>query len=250
MSYTGHLGYVPVQLIQHCQKNHLENTLRVYLALKYGNSDGIVTYNKQMLEYYSCELGVSERTIKNQIKRLQELKWISIDEHKTLFIRSYKWLERDAEWGFRTRVELTRKDLEKDRFKPYLMGAVIGYFVKLQRDNMYSTGRREARPVQLKYTPFPLSYSYLNTLTNKCNDQLNSNIKWAIKLGYIKKVLKITPVKLLTTKSEVLALRKDDVEMKGYLFWKEGKAYLRHSDHFLGLLHYKKFRKRRNQIAA
>ena len=241
MSYTGHLGYVPVQLIQHCQKHHMENTLRVYLALKYGSKDGNVTYNKEMIVEYISVLGVSERTIKNQIKRLQELKWVSIDKHKTLFIRSFKWLERDVEHRFRSRVELTWKDLKKDSFKPYLMGAVIGYFVKLQRTKEYSEGRKKARSLHLKHTPFPLSYSYLNKLTNKSHSELDRLIKKAVKLRFIVKEQYMEPLNI--SKEELFELRKRGYGDTAFPVWKKGKAYLQRANQFIGLLHYKKFKR-------
>lgn len=241
MSYAGHLGYVPVQLIQHCQNNHLENTLRVYLALKYWSGDGSVTYNKEMLVHYSRELSVSERTIRNQIKRLQKLKWVSIDKHMTLFIRSFKWLERDVEHRFRSRVELTWKDLKKDSFKPYLMGAVIGYFVKVQRTKEYLEGRKKARSLHLKYTPFPLSYSHLNKLTNKSHSELDKLIKKAVKLRFIVKEQNME--RLYISKEELNELRKQGYEGVGFPVWKKGKAYLQHSNNFLELLHYKKIKK-------
>lgn len=241
MSKSGHLGYVPVQLIQHCQKHHLENTLRVYLALKYGSTNGNVTYNKRLLVEYSHKLDVSERTIKNQVKRLQELKWVSIDKQKTLFVRGFKCLERDVEHRFRSRVEITWQDLKKDSFKPYLMGAVIGYFVKLQRTKQYSEGRKKARSLHLKYTPFPLSYSYLKKLTNKSHSELDRLIKKAVKLRFIVKEQNMEPLNI--SKEELFELRKTDYEGAGFPVWKKGKSYLQHANSFLELLHYKKLKR-------
>lgn len=238
MNTSRHLGYVPIQLIQYCLKKNLENTLRVYLALKYADTNGIMQLNKGLEKEFSEWLEITPRTLKNQLKRLEELKWIGKSKNHTLFVRGYGQLKTDISTRYKTRLELHSNYLLKENFKAYLIGAVIGFFVKLQRAKMYLTGSKKAGSQQLKYTPYPLSLRYLNRMTGKNHRELIKHIDKAVHLGYVSKHPKIKELDISC--SQISAYLENYPSQKAHPQCIRGKVYLRYPDHFIGNLKYQR----------
>ncbi|NVK04979.1 MAG: hypothetical protein HWD92_09150 [Flavobacteriia bacterium] len=235
------VGSIPVQLLNYCTRNHLENPLRVYLYLKYTSGNGVLLHSRELEIQSAVELEWSRRTIRDHLKRLTELNWISKDKEGRVFIRGYQFLSRYLKLRFTATVEMREHDLFKLNYKPYLSGAEVGYISKKKLAIARRSGSIKPDSPQYLLAPQPLSLRLLQDEFNLTPRELLKRLKKAQECGYIriiscKETTSISP-------SELKMLQRNNPYDGCYPRYINGKVVLVHPNRYAPTLKYMRWKK-------
>lgn len=176
---------VPIEMCVFVLENNLENTFRFYLLLKLIYTCGKVKFTKEEIRFLAFVINVTTRTIISQIKKLEELNWIRLNNKTHYYIIfSFDKLRNSNDWISRASIEFYFEDIS--RIRPILGAALYGYLHK----NFWRKVKREGI-VTIKgvtYQSLSSSFNYKN--------------QWApISVYGVKKIFNISIAKLSRLKT-------------------------------------------------
>ena len=104
---------VPVQMCIYALRHNLENSMRVYITLKFYYPSGKFRSNSENRKRLLPILNVTDRTIRNQIKKLESIGWIRKNKKTDYYILiSYDQLRIKKNWTTRSAIEFYSNDLK------------------------------------------------------------------------------------------------------------------------------------------
>lgn len=134
-----------IELAKHVLELKAIKPFRLYLTIKTVCS-GSISIKSNELDFLSKTLGCSHRTIKNQLARLLELKWMGRNKKTgTYFVRGYGRLRKQAGIGSRTAYRIDLKNLTD--LQTTLGALSIAHIAEtLQKKNLKQHGLRQVQP--------------------------------------------------------------------------------------------------------
>lgn len=126
---------VPVDMCEFVCREKFFRPAQIYLYLK-SQCSGKIKLTSKVIEEAADAIGVSYRTIKNNIKKLIQRNWIGLDKKsKMCFVRGFdkvckieSWKSKTGAWWNVTKVKLT---------KGFFIGACISYLARVQKRNKF-----------------------------------------------------------------------------------------------------------------
>ncbi len=238
--------YVPVQICAYVLKYKLVNEFKLYLLLKYYSKNGILKITKCEKIKISKKLNCCEKTVTNNLKKLLALFWINKNNEDIYFIRAYHSIttqvnKHDEIIYHNTRVEFSFSYFNK--FRAYLAGAVLGYFLLKQKNKLWKERRKKARLKQTFPKYLPLSLNALIKITGMKKSTLQSLRTLAVKSFFLKYKSGLKKAKHIHI-SQVNNYKKSHPENADKVRVINDEVFIQNTNYYSSLLHYKKGRKK------
>ncbi len=240
------IRYIPIQLIEHVLKENQKNEFRTFLYLKNISTTGVIKRKETALDIIKG-LDISKKTFNRHLNVLKEKRFLSIDSRDNIFLRSWQSIALKTNLHFTAKVEFHIKDLDKEKYKGFLMGAIISYYYKLKvflkRKELKKGGSR-----QLSERMQPLSLSYLSKTLQIPQTSIVRLKNEAIKNKYVYRKKDIQTTDIDIKNINIKNLRRNwNVENTGFPIIHREKIKIVNPDLFIGHLVIKRFRNRKRQ---
>ncbi len=231
---------VPIEMCVFVAKENLENPFRLYLLLKLIYPSGKFKLSKNEVELLANKLGVTNRTIKNLIKRLDGFNWIRLNSKtKYYLIYSFDRIRRNNNWLSRASIEFYFEYIHRTR--AILGAAIYGYLHKdywrKQRERIVTikgvTYQSLSSSFNYKNHSSPISVYGVNKIFNISIPKASRLKKFAANEGLIK--VEKQYKKLDIPKFGVDGFKEYYPEVTNNLIYKDGNYYLQIIDLILPL---------------
>jgi hypothetical protein len=179
---------VPVELCKYALTNHKVNQVKLYVYLKTICS-GHFKVNKNLIAIVCKELKLkSGKTFKSNLNWLLEENWITVNsKSKSYRIIGFRQLAKKLEFNSATGALFDPPEFEK--FRAFLIGAVISYHSKWKRRKAWQSGLLEGSPrksCKPPSDPSDFACLYLAKILNVSKTTASKYKVIAEKAGYIK----------------------------------------------------------------
>lgn len=190
---------VPVQLCIYVSRNNLENSLRLFVLLKLCNPSGKLKMENKVLEVLATTLGVSVRTVRNNMRRLKAMGWIRKNGKTQYYILySYDRIRVQYNWTSRASVEIYKEDVIRLRDK---LGAVPYAY-------LYNDIKRKGKKERSVLFSRGTNHSLLPSFTTKKQKYLPISVNGVEKLFGISRS-KASRMKIRAAKTGFLKVKKN-----------------------------------------
>lgn len=228
---------VPVSLCQYVLRERLVREFQIYVYLKCLTTAGTIVLKRKDINNMANDLGLNRKTVKRALQSAIQLNWIGNNGCK-YYMRSYDTFKMMIGNNSRTHV-FYYQDVHKD-FKAFLIGAVIGYWVrhiKKKGSRLRSQIKGSGISISPHSSYVPFSNIIISNLLN-CSITTASNYK---NLARKNKLISVKPQYRITKfpLNELNRLRRYDENNSRAIVAQDGKICYQLPDLIKSNLRYK-----------